>query len=133
MLTIKEKDGVRTLMLDGYPAEVGDRVWDSYYTIWRTITEINYDRGEVVFDIKNPHFHIGSLNHMFWQPPERPPKPKKKVKKWQWLYTLDSKSPKDMSITTDRFSSREDAGAQHKWSKLRLIGPCLESEIEVEE
>lgn len=103
------------IMMDGEPLEVGDRIYSLLYG-WVTIKELHHEQDlrPIVFEnadglrtlcLKSLTYHPKHQNRdLFWQKPEiiPPPKPKKKVKVWDWvIYNLVDEPSLVLSARTE--------------------------------
>ena len=133
--------------INGREVKVGDRLYSYLFASWGEVIKKN---GIVDMDIRYPirvlfpsigeetytsdgRFRLDYRSQdLFWNevsitPPEPP---KKKVKKWQWLYRSEGES---VSITPKPYRTFEEASLDNPSLRTRLIGPCKESEVEIEE
>jgi len=130
------------IILDGREVKVGDMMW-SAVTGYGAVTSVRLtddypiclrsDRlGSNNYFSSNGAFYKGGPRCLFWSEPkfDPPPPPKRKVKKWQWLYKCYGN--REWAITP--YFPSEDEARNYVRLVNGVIGPfIIPTEIEVEE
>ena len=126
-------------------AKVGDKVYDIRYGEGEIISIKESSEHPVGVGFPNiPYKIIYKFNGLeyrdhknrilFWDKPQiiAPPRPKRMVKKWQWIYgTINWENNGNLGISDNFYTSEEEF--KKRCPHLRPIEPYLKSEIEVEE
>ncbi len=124
------------VLFHGEPIEIGDEVWHVFAGLHQVDLICPDDKYAIktkygAFTKDGIGIEGDATPTLFWQPVTiiPPPKPKKKVKKWQWLVQHRQTTNHFTTTGLDRYSTAQEAGKY--WGEHYVIlRPIPESEIE---